>query len=388
MPKHKIAIISTHTSPLAKLGTGDAGGMNVYVRELSRALCPKGFEIDIFTRAQAPSRPTVVNDNGARIIYLKAGPLTPYPKELLPRYFQEFLAKIVSFATAGEYGLIHSHHWLSGWVATRLKNIWKVPLIHTFHTLGSLKPSTRYRLQIETHTAEEADSIISTSLSEKNQLVQYYNADSDKIHVLPCGVNLKLFRRLEPGLCKEYLGLPQQSYLLFVGRIDPIKSIETLLKAMRRLDSAAHLLIIGGEDGNSELQSLRKMTGKLGITDKVSFLRAKPQTILPYYYSAAEMCILPSRYESFGLVTLEAMACGTPVIASRVGGIPEVVEDGKTGFLITPGDEKEIADRIDCLLRDERLRNFMVSQARKRARKFSWKSVADKVSSVYEAYAN
>ena len=388
MRKHKIAIISAHTCPLDRLGTRDAGGMNVYVRELSRALGPMGFEIDVFTRCQDLSLPIIVDDNGMRVIYLKAGPQAPYPKEVLPRYFGEFLDEIVSFADSEDYDLLHSHHWLSGWVASRLKDIWKVPMIHTFHTLGYLKPSTRYRLEIEAHTVRAAGSIIATSEVEKNDLIQYYNAESDKIDVIPCGVNLKLFKRLDPGLSKKYLGLPQQKYLLFVGRIAPIKSIETLLKAMRMLQFQVHLLIIGGENGSRELQSLKKMTGKLGITNRVSFLEAKPQTVLSYYYSAAEICILPSRYESFGLVALESMACGTPVIASRVGGIPEVVEHGKTGFLITPGDEKEIAGGIEYLLKDEKLRNSMALQAHKRAKGFSWKSVADKVSSIYRTYAN
>lgn len=388
MRKHKIAIISAHTCPLERLGTRDAGGMNVYVRELSRALCPKGFEIDVFTRCQDPSLPIIADDNGIRVIYLKAGPQAPYPKEVLPRYFGEFLDEMVSFTNSEDYELIHSHHWLSGWVASRLKAIWRIPMIHTFHTLGFLKPSTQYRLKIEERTVRTAESIIATSEVEKSHLIQYYNAEPDKIDVIPCGVNLKLFKRLAPGLSKTYLGLPQQKYLLFVGRIDPIKSVETLLKAMRILHSQAHLLIIGGEDGSRELQSLKKMAGKLGITNKVSFLEAKPQTILSYYYSAAEMFILPSIYESFGLVALESMACGTPVIASRVGGIPEIVEHGKTGFLITAGDEKEMAGRIECLLKNNRLSNSMALQAHSRAREFSWKSVADRVSSIYRAYAN
>jgi D-inositol-3-phosphate glycosyltransferase len=157
---------------------------------------------------------------------------------------------------------------------------------------------------------------------------------------------------------------------------------------MRLLRSRAHLLVIGGEDGNSELKKAKRIASNLGIADRVTFLGAQPQAILPYYYSAAEVCVLPSRYESFGLVVLEAMACGTPVIASRVGGIPEVVDEGETGFLITPGDEEEIADKIDWLMEDERRRSRMSLQARERAKEFGWDRVARKVASVYDGYAS
>ncbi|MCD5383923.1 glycosyltransferase [candidate division WOR-3 bacterium] len=384
----KIAIISAHTSPLARLGAGDAGGMNVYIRELSNALSRKGFDIDIFTRSHAPDIPRVVQQNGLRVVYLKAGPQSLYPKRFFPRYFEEFLDQIVKFSRLNRYDLIHSHHWLSGWVSARLKQIWGVPMVHTFHTLGLLKSSDQYRLKIEKDTVRKANLVISTSDAEKSHLVQYYKAKPDKIHYIPCGVNVKLFKRLDPNSSRKYLGLSNQRYILFVGRIDPIKSIETLLSAMTLLDSTVHLLVIGGGERESEFERLKKRADRLGITDRVSFLGAKPQSLLPYYYSSAEVCILPSSYESFGLVLLEAMACGTPVIASRVGGIPEVVEDGRTGFLVPPGDDGGLAHRIDQLLEDEELRNLFSQRGSKRAIEFNWDSVADRVAIRYRSMKN
>lgn len=385
---HRIAILSAHTCPLATLGKGDAGGMNVYIRELSRALCLRGFEIDIFTRRKYPSLTISVDAPGIRIIHLKAGPQKPYPKEFLPRYFQEFLEGVLEFAKPEDYALIHSHHWLSGWIALQLKNLWNIPLIHTFHTLGILKPSSRYRLELEAQIARDADSLIATSYDERKHLTRHYNADPQKIDVIPCGVDLSLFKEMPPDVSKMNLGLDGQAYILFVGRIDPVKSLETLLKAMCLVCPKAHLIIIGGEKSDRSLQRLKEMARSLRITNRITFLEAKQQNILPYYYSAARACVLPSSYESFGLVALESMACGTPVIASRVGGMPEVVEDGKTGFLVTAGNEHEIAEKIERILTNRETERSMSSQARCRAREFSWEKVAEKISATYKAYAS
>ncbi len=401
-------MISAHSCPLALLGRKDGGGMNVYVRELSRELGKRGFAVDIFTRSQDPTIRRVVNfAKGVRVIHLKAGPQIPYDKNCLWWNLEEFLTNLLNFAEEEEinYDIIHSHYWLSGSLAAKLREKWNIPLIHRFHTLGVLKNKVArgeqekepwMRLQIEQEIIHSADRLVAANSEEKSWLVYHYQASPDNIEVIPCGVDLDLFRPIDRELAREFLNLPRRRHFLFVGRIEPIKGIDTLLKAMALLTDDPDLkgdeiglLIVGGEQdsGNSlshrEMRRLKGLAASLGLQKTVLFLGAQPQDQLPYYYSVAEACILLSRYESCGMVALEAMACGRPIIASKVGGLPYTVVEGETGFLVPEGDERIAASRMKLILSNG-LRPRLGYKAIQRAKQFGWPLIADQIISLYE----
>lgn len=363
--------------------------MNVYVREVSKELSRRGLKIDVFTRWKVPSASKIVNCHGVRVVHLEAGPKAPCDKELLPQYLPEFLSELTSFTNTNHYSILHSHYWLSGWVAGKLKKAWGIPLIHMFHTLGRLKEERELRLEIEEETISLAEAIIASNPTERDHLVEHYHADRAKIEVIPCGIDLGLFRPLDKTESRRRLRLPEGRYLLFAGRVDPVKGLDTLLKAVALLAKEhpnIKLLIVGGGSPDEEMDRLRGMAEQLQIEDLVEFVGPKPQKLLPYFYSLADASILPSKYESFGLAGLEAMACATPLIASRVGGLPFLVQHRENGLLFSPGDERQLADSIEWVLRDDNLRMELGSRAREQAKGFSWKTVADSISSLYERY--
>ncbi len=406
---YRIAMISVHSCPLAALGGKETGGMNVYIRELSRKLAKEGLQIDIFTRSQNPSIPQIVNfQEGVRIIHLKAGPESPYDKNQVWFHLPEFLDCLQQFSRRekSRYDLIHSHYWLSGWVGARLRKKWSIPLLHMFHTLGYLKNKVTEplgkseparRLQVETKLVKLSDHILVSSHREKVQLIWSYGASSENISVIPCGVDPHLFKPLNPLQSKAHLDLPPKRFILFVGRIDPVKGIDTLLKAMGIVKTKlehpqdVELLVIGGDinhsthSKDSEMSKLKQLTAELGIKNMVTFMGSQRQDHLPHFYSAAEVCVLPSRYESFGMVALEAMACGTPVIASKVGGLPSFIQDDTTGFLVPEGDEKSLAEKILSLLNRPSLKDSMGIQARIRAKELSWQNIAGQMLSLYQS---
>ena len=406
---YRIAMISVHSCPLAALGGKETGGMNVYIRELSRELAKKGLQIDIFTRSQNPDIPQIVNfHKGVRIIHLKAGPESPYDKNQVWFHLPEFLNSMERFSHEEKisYNLIHSHYWLSGWVGLKLSTRWKIPLLHMFHTLGYFKNKVimplgksepALRLHKEKQLVKHSDHIIVSSHREKVHMIWTYGVPSGKISVIPCGVNPRLFTPVNPHQSKEYLGLPRKKFILFVGRIDPVKGIDTLLKSMtvvkNKLDQSqdVNLLIIGGDidysaySKDSEMHKLKLLTTELGLENMVTFLGPQRQDQLPYFYSAAEACVLPSRYESFGMVALEAMACGTPVIASKVGGLTSFIQDELTGFLVPEEDEEALAEKILLLLDNSTLKGKMGFQARIRAEELSWQNIANKMISLYQS---
>jgi D-inositol-3-phosphate glycosyltransferase len=386
--------------------------MNVYIRELSKALSERGCEVDIFTRSQNPLVPAVVPFcEGVRIVHLKAGPESPYEKSRVRFHLPEFLDNLEAFRRGQgiSYQLIHSHYWLSGWVGAHLGRRWGVPLLHMFHTVGCFKNQAtkvvgeqepEVRLQIEQQLIDEADHITVSSQREKVDMIWACGAQPDRITVVPCGVDTQMFQPLDPASSKKKLGLPDTKLILFVGRIDPVKGIDTLLKAMaivrhkmgRHLD--AELLIVGGDkdsadrSADSEICRLQRLTTELNLKDTVTFLGAQRQDHLPYYYSAAEVCILPSRYESFGMVALEAMACGTPVIASKVGGLASLIQDERCGFVVPEGNETELAAKICLLLGNPELREILGGHARKRALQYNWHTIADRILTLYRTLSN
>jgi len=403
----RIAMLSIHTCPLATLGGKETGGMNVYVRDLSRELGRRGFLVDVFTRAQDPEKigPQTLGENG-RVIHIPAGPLAPYDKKLLYNHLPEFVEGVKRFVQEEEisYDLIHSHYWLSGLVAWELKKAWRLPVIQMFHTLGHMKNlvarsdkerETESRLQAEREIMGFADRLVAANPLERREMVKVYGADPKKIEVIPCGVDLSLFRPIDISQAQDYLGWPpERQMVLFVGRIQPLKGIDILLKAIALatddlpdLCGRLGLTIIGGDPEatmDREMLRLTRLKKKLGISDLVTFLGARDQDTLPYYYSAAQVCVVPSHYESFGMVALEAMACGTPVIASKVGGLTFTVKDEVTGYLVPDGDPAALSERLKLILTDEKLRRRMGEEGIKTARRYRWPLVANKITSLYK----
>lgn len=354
----RVAILSVHTCPLVMLGGKKTGGMNVYVRELSRELGRRGISVDVYTRSEDPSVPHINEDLGpkARVIHVPTGPEEPMEKGVIVDHLPQFVAGVKAFAQDQNlrYDLIHSHYWLSGRVAEALRDEWDVPIVHMFHTLGHMKNRVAHdsdqkeapvRVEAESRLVESVDCIVAATPAERAQLMWLYHADMRKIKVVPPGVDTARFHPLPPEDARREIGMPEhQNMVLFVGRIEPLKGIDTLIRAVAQLcreDSDMCVVVIGGDEEVSESQEmvrLMELREELGVNDLVTFLGARDQNRLQYYYSAAQVLVMPSDYESFGMVALEAMACGTPVIAFARGAAPEIIIDGETGFLVEDVD--------------------------------------------------
>lgn len=410
----RIAMLSVHTCPLAMLGGKKTGGMNVYVRDLSRELGRRGLPVDVFTRSQDDCVPHVSHDlgYGGRVIHVPAGPERPIPLVEVGDYLDEFVQGVLAFA-AGEglrYDILHSHYWLSGLVAGRLREAWQerqgraVPIVHTFHTLGHMKNriaqreserAAPARIEGEHAVLRLADCIVVSTPAELAQLNWLYGADMSKVTVIPPGVDLDRFQPIAKAVAKEVVGIPAgDRNILFAGRIEPLKGIDTMLRAIaliqeRRPEAVANVSvsIVGGDpwsdDLDEEMARLQALRRELDIHDLVTFLGSKDQDILPYYYAAAEMVVMPSHYESFGLVALEAMASGTPVIASEVGGLAFLVRDGETGYHVPSRNPEALAEKIYTLLADDGCREEMGRQALQHARRYAWPRVANRMLQLY-----
>jgi D-inositol-3-phosphate glycosyltransferase len=392
-----VAMLSVHTCPLAALGGKETGGMNVYVRQVARELGRMGLQVDVFTRSQNPTIPRVVElGPGARVVHLPAGPEAPMPREAVHAHLDQFAAGVEDFAreSGTAYDLIHSHYWLSGVAGLRLREKWGVPLVHMFHTLGRLKNTVAQspadlepalRLDEETRIVAEADRVVAANVVERAHLVWHYRARADRIAVIPCGVDTDLFQPMDPAKAKDLLELPPDPLLLYVGRLQPIKGLDTLLEAMTAVPEPACLLIVGGEHDERESAhgaALRQRLKALGLERRVRFLRAQPQRRLRLFYAAADATVVPSYYESFGMVALEAMACGSPVVASRVGGLTTTVQDGVTGRLVPEGDPAALAAAISGLLDGAEGRR-LGQQATRWAAEHRWPCVAEAVCRLY-----
>jgi D-inositol-3-phosphate glycosyltransferase len=397
-----IAVLSVHTCPLAALGGKETGGMNVYVREVARELGRMGVAVDVFTRSQNPEIPRVVPMGpNCRVIHLPAGPEAPLLREEVHGHLPEFVWNLETFRQEARlrYDLIHAHYWLSGVAGLTLGARWRVPLIQMFHTLSHLKnevarsPEERepeLRIAEEERIVAGADRLVASNPVERAHLVWYYRARADQICVVPCGVDLELFHPMDQRGAKATLGLGPSPLLLYVGRLRPIKGLETLLEALPLVrtprEARPLLFVIGGdadEPENGHLARLRERAATLGLEGNVRFLGAQPQERLRLYYAAAEMTVMPSYYESFGMVALEAMACGNPVIASRVGGLTTTVQDGVTGHLVPEGDPALLADRISAILTDGALRRRLGAAAARRAAHYRWPCVAEAICRLY-----
>lgn len=410
----KIAMLSVHTSPLATLGGKETGGMNVYVRDLSAEFSRRGIYVDVYTRSQDPTLPRVASlaENG-RVIQIKAGPERPYNKNKIYDHLPEFVNNVKAFGKS--YDIIYSHYWLSGLAANALRQSWNIPMVQMFHTLAEMKNRVAQRpeemeperrLNCEGEIMRFSDRLVAATPLERNHMTWQYGASPEKIDVVPPGVDLNRFRPVNQAEAKTHIGVPaHHKTILFVGRLQPLKGLDTLIRALalvRRQEPALAknicVSIIGGDPNpdseieQRELERLNELRNQLNISDLVTFLGAKDQDTLVYYYAAAEMVVMPSHYESFGMVAIEAMACGTPVIASDVGGLSFSIEDGFNGYLVPGRDPDALASKIILLLKYPALRDQLSEQAQTWVKRYSWTHIADEVEEVFErtlaAYPN
>jgi len=402
----RIAVLSVHTCPLAALGAKETGGMNVYVRETARELGRMGVAVDVFTRSQNASIPRVAElGEGARVIHLPAGPQAPIAREAIHRHLPEFVEGVEAhrWAEGIDYDVIHAHYWLSGVAGLELRERWGVPLVQMFHTLGRLKNSVAQgpdelepalRIAEESRVVAAADRIVAANVVERAHLVWHYGAAAERIAVITWGVDTELFQPMSQATAKDLLELPPDPMLLYVGRLQPIKGLETLLDAMARLGGAARLYIVGGDSdepdpgdtASGHARELRSRVAALGLGERVRFIGPQPQRRLRLFYAAADATVMPSYYESFGMVALEAMACGSPVVASRVGGLTTTVKDGVTGYLVPEGDPAALAERLERLLHDPETRGRLGLNASRWAADHRWPCVAEAVCRLYSEF--
>jgi D-inositol-3-phosphate glycosyltransferase len=403
----RVAMISVHTSPLDQPGTGDAGGMNVYVLELSRRLAAAGIEVDIFTRATT-SRidPVVRAADGITVRNIHAGPFEGLTKNELPAQLCIFAREVLRTEAAlplGHYDMVHSHYWLSGQVGALARDRWGVPLVHTMHTMAKVKndamatgdtPEPPARIIGEQQVIEAADMLIASTDLEAKQLINLYDAEPGRVEVVHPGVDLSLFRPRDAYAARERLDLPQDALvLLFAGRIQPLKAPDVLLRAVavlldRNPDLRSRLVvpIVGGPSGTGleHPESLAELAAELGVTDVVRFVPPVPPAELAQWFAAASVVAVPSYNESFGLVAAEAQATGTPVVAAAVGGLPTVIDDQVSGLLLDTHEPSDWAAALGRVLLDDPLRARLSEGARARAGMFSWEETAERTLDVYE----
>ena len=398
-----MAVLAVHTSPIDQPGTGDSGGMNVYIRSVAERLAGAGVAVDVFTRCRGGETHEVREIAPAiRVVSAKGGPCAPVPKSAVQRYLPEFLGGVLRVARedGNRYDLIHSHYWLSGWVGRAAKDLLEAPLVASFHTLGKVKnyslargesPEPPIRLRDEQALIDEADRILAPTPLEAGQLVGLYGADPDRIRVVPPGVDHSIFMPRDREHARARLHLSGLRLALFVGRLQPHKgpdvAIRTIAEAVARDPRASEDLVLGivggpsGERAGAELARLMELASALGVSDRVVLFPPQPHVRLAEFYAAADVVLTPSRSESFGLVALEAQACGTPVVASAVGGLRTVVRRG--GLLVEGHDPGDHAEALLSILRDPELASRLGAEGVRGALAFSWDATTQQVASVY-----
>lgn len=394
-PLH-VTVLSMHTSPLAQPGTGDSGGMNVYVRELSTALARAGVVCDVFTRADRPGlSPIVAIEPGLRVHHVEAGPIATVLKEELPGLTTGFAHAVQArLATEGiRPTLIHANYWLSAMAGHVMKHALDVPLVSTFHTLARVKTAANdfepeERARAEVSAIGCSDLVLANTMVEADELVRFYGADPLRIAEVPLGVDHAFFSPGNPAGARAALGLNTNGpVLLFVGRIQPLKGIELAIRSFAlSKHKNAQLVIVGGPsglDGTTEVDRIKQLTIDLGVAARVRFCDPQPHHILSTYYRAADICLVPSRSESFGLVALEAAACGIPVIASNVGGLQTLVDHGETGALLTERDPQLWAATIDRILDNPAMAESMGQRAAARSLRYAWSYTGARLRRLY-----
>jgi D-inositol-3-phosphate glycosyltransferase len=400
----RLAMISEHASPLAALGGEDSGGQNVYVAELARHLGAMGCGVDVFTRRDSQLLPAVVPfDGGVRVVNLPAGPAKHVPKDGLFPFMARFRDAFYRFARRepAAYDLAHANFWMSGWVACEARRDLGLPFVQTFHALGEIKrreqgardTSPSERRSTEFRILEEADRVLATCPAELEELISIYGAQRSRLALVPCGVDTRAFRPVDRREARSELGLPEGPMVAYVGRLVPRKGVDTLIEAFallsRRLD--ARLVIVGGEpgdEGSAEVARLSALARNLKVKKRVIFTGSRPQQDLYRYYGAADAAATVPHYEPFGMTPLEAMACGVPVVGSRVGGIKTSVLEGETGYLVPPKDPKALADRLLRLLTDGALRERMGLAGRRRMEEhYTWERIATLAAATFSEVA-
>lgn len=394
----QIAMFSIHSSPIGELGTKNTGGMSVYIRELARHLGVFGHCVDIYTRLNGTKHNQIIElyDN-VRLIHLSAGSNGYVHKLALYYYLSDFLRALEGFKNQEglHYDLIHSHYWLSGRLGSWVQDRWNIPHIVMFHTLGIIKNiagvadrEPDLRIATENKLARTCQRILAPTDREKENLLKYCHTSAEKIGVVPCGVNLDLFRPMDKAAARQRLGFDEdESIVLYVGRFDPIKGIDRLLEAMAYLKhlKRMRLVIIGGDGPDTaEHQNLQQLSGKFGIQKSVRFVGRVEQNKLPPYYSAADALVVPSYYESFGLVGLESLACGTPVVATRVGAMERILEDGKTGHVVADATPRGLANSIEKIISNSANPLLSAQAIRASVLKYGWSNVASAVVNEYD----
>ncbi len=373
--------------------------MNVYVLQQAKELGRRGIPTDVYTRWHDADHPDVVElGENARLIHLEACARSR-PKELLKECVPEFVDRACEFsASEGTgYSLVHSHYWLSGLGALALAKRWSASHVTTFHTLARTKLRARSeerepegRTEAEQAVLEQADAVVVSTEHERTALERLYQADGDKVHVIPAGVDLDLFRPMDRAEAKDRLGWNGRPTILYVGRIEPLKGVDLVVRALARMEAGngARFVVAGGDPGyDGHLEELRAVARSVGVEDKVIFIGPVEHAELPTYYNAADVFVLPSYYESFGLAALEAMACGTPVVASGVGGLPSFIVSGESGFLAAEGQPDSFRERLDLLLGNEELRECMGRAGRSAAEAMSWSGVVGSLADLYSELA-
>ncbi len=401
----RVAMLSVHTSPLAALGGRDTGGMNVYIRQLATELAERGVHVDVYTRKLEPDAPLIEEDRlGFRTTNIPAGPQAPVSRDELYSLLPEWTDAVDAYRASQdfEYDILHSHYWLSGLAAEHLARRWGVPWAHMSHTLALLKdahrgphqePESPLRIRSEARVLQEADVVIASNPVERGDVLQRYHLEPESVLVAPCGVDLALFRPSSRCAARERLGIRRgQRVALYVGRIEPLKGLDTLLRAaaiLRTRVSGLRVIVVGGSSSpadtatHEELARLTALASELGVEDAVEFYGPVPQRELPDMYRAADVTVMPSHYESFGMAALESLACGTPVVASDVGGLRSTIRDGANGYLVTVDDERAFARRIEKVLCRPELAARLSQRAARTARRYSWQRVADANLAIY-----
>ncbi len=395
MSVSRIAMLSVHTSPLAQPGAGDGGGMNVYVRSLASALARAGVECVVMTRADHAEQPSIVEvEPGFQVVNLDAGPRRPVSKAALIDLVDDLVeAAARGLSDLGPVDAIHANYWLSGAVGHRLKHQLDLPLVTTFHTLARTKAAAGVdddppaRARIESEVLACTDRIVTSTVEEQAELLTRYGADPTRIEVVPPGVDHSVFVPGDRDAARRQLSLPRGPVVLFVGRIQPLKGADLALQSVAALsDPSVTLVVVGGPsgtDGDGELARLHLLATDLGIDDQVRWVDAQPHDSLADWYRAADVCVVPSRSESFGLVALEAAACGTPVVAARVGGLRSIVEPGETGYLVDGRQPSDFADPVRRLLADPRHAADMGAAAAAQSRRYAWSITAARLRRLY-----
>lgn len=392
----RLAVLSLHTSPLAQPGQGDSGGMNVYVRELVSALAQAGVEADVFTRRWDDASPDIVEvEPGFRVVHVDAGP-PDLAKEQLPEVVDLFADGVRDhLRTLGDVDALHANYWLSGVAGHRLKHELDLPLVSTFHTLARVKaetgdPEPELRVWAEAEVIACSDAILASCAAEADQLERLYGADPSRIELVAPGVDHAFFspgERVGARAALQHLGLGTGPVLLFVGRIQPLKGLDVAVRALaalRRPD--ARLVVVGGAsgaEGAAEVDRIDKLVAELGVADQLRMIDPVPHHLLSTYYRAAHVVLVPSRSESFGLVALEAAACGTPVVAAAVGGLRTLVEHGRTGFLVEGRDPAVFASYTEQVLGSPALAAELSRHAAQRARGYTWSTAAGRLRRIY-----